>query len=211
MNRFGWLLLFVSLGLNLGLGWRLLNPSPEAPSAGPGDRWSEHREGEGQRGGRGRGGGRYGQRCEFLRPAPGDTSAWRQMMERRLERITSRLDLTPEQVASFRVTHRDAATRFRKQRMEIENAEKKLFDLAARVPVPADSVRVAVRDLGRRRALLDSLVTEAMLRELDSLDPEQRRLYLQILPWSRGGGGPDERSGHHGSGDPGRSPGFCGE
>ena len=109
-------------------------------------------------------------------------------MGRRLERITRRLDLDPQQVESFRATHQEASSRFRDQRLRVETAENRLFELASRSPVEPDSIRTAVGELGHRRSLLDSLVTEAMLKELESLDPGQRELYLRILPWSRPGG-----------------------
>ncbi|MBU8871038.1 MAG: periplasmic heavy metal sensor [Gemmatimonadales bacterium] len=192
MKRFGWLILLVSLGLNLGLGWRLMNQLGSQPAewCGP---WDQGSEGRSWRRGRADGEGGSGRsfsgqrRGDFFRPAPGDSGAWREIMERRLERITRRLDLDPSQVKSFRVTHGEAAARFREQRQLVEEAESYMFGLASRSPVEPDSIRVAVRNLGRRRALLDSLVTEAMLRELDSLNPDQRELYLRILPWSRSG------------------------
>jgi hypothetical protein len=55
--------------------------------------------------------------------------------------------------------------------------------------VEPDSIRSAVRELTGRKAVLDSLVTETMLQELDSLNPQQRERYLRILPWSRAGAG----------------------
>ena len=192
MKRFAWLILLISVGLNLGLGWRLLNRyrAPAAESWGSLDNGSEGcswRQGRAGRDGRS-GGGMIGQRRgNFFRPAPGDSGAWQEIMERRLIRITQRLDLDPEQVESFRVTHREAATRFRLERRRVQEAEDYMFHLASRSPVEPDSIRIAVRDLGRRKALLDSLVTEAMLKELDSLNPGQRELYLRILPWNRSG------------------------
>ena len=200
MKRFGWLILLVSLGLNLGLGWRLMNQlkSQSDEWSGPGGAGSEARSWrQGDARGEGRQGGRLSgkSRREFFRPAPGDSGAWKDVMERRLERITNRLELDPQQVESFRATHLEAASRFRRQRQLVETAENRLFDLASLSPVEPDSIRAAVGDLGRRRALLDSLVTEAMLKELESLNPGQRELYLQILPWSRVGG---VESGHHG-------------
>ena len=210
MKRIGWLILLISLGLNVGLGYRMLNHRGSQPEDWFGSRGADFRgEGlrdEGAQGrwwrqgkarGEGRSGGRFSghRRSDFFRPAPGDSGAWREVMEQRLERISRRLDLDPVQMESFRNTHRQAASRFRGQRLRVEKAESRLFELAARSPVEADSIRWSVRDLGRRKAQLDSLVTEAMLQELDSLNPEQRERYLRILPWSRARGG---ETGHPG-------------
>ena len=209
MKRIGWLILLISLGLNLGLGWRLMSQLRSQPAD-----WSEGRSWR-QGPGRGFGGPGGGipkqQRRNFFRPAPGDSGAWREVMATRLERITQRLDLNQRQVESFRATHLQAASRFRGQRILVEAAEDRLFALASGNPVEPDSIRAAVRDLGRRKARLDSLVTETMLKELDSLNPGQRELYLRILPWSRPGGvesGPPGRRQHHKS-EP--SPGINGE
>ena len=203
MKRIGWLILLISLGLNLGLGLRLMNRMNSdqgewSDSRGGGvlgkgfrDGGPEGRpwrQGRGENSGRPHGGFSGQRRGDFFRPASGDSGAWRVIMEQRLERITQRLNLDPLQVESFRATHLQAGSRFRIQRLEIETAEERLFALASRNPVEPDSIRAAVQDLGRRKAVLDSLVTEAMLKELDSLNPEQRGLYLRILPWSRPGG-----------------------
>ena len=201
MKRFGWLILLISLGLYLGLGWRILNQlgnqradgGPSYNSDASGRPWGKGRAGEGGRSGMNLSDKRRG---DFFRPAPGDSGAWREVMERRLERITRRLDLSPSQVESFRITHREAAIQFRNHRRQVEAAEDYMFSLASRSPVEPDSIRAAVRDLGHRRSLLDSLVTEAMLKELDSLNPGQREMYLRILPWSRSGGVESGRSGY---------------
>ena len=78
MKRFAWLILLISVGLNLGLGWRLLNRyrAPAAESWGSLDNGSEGcswRQGRAGRDGRS-GGGMIGQRRgNLFRPAPGDS------------------------------------------------------------------------------------------------------------------------------------------
>lgn len=198
MKRFGWLVLLVSLGLNLGLGWRLFSEARSRPGSEVSQRGlggGDHPLRTGRHGGEGKSGRglSWERRSDFFRPAPGDSGAWCKIMEHRLERITEKLELDPEQVKSFRATQRDAAARFRDQRRLVEAAEGRLHALAATSAVQPDSIRAAVRELSARKALLDSLVTETMLRELESLSTEQRERYLQILPWSRSGAGGDGR------------------
>lgn len=195
MKRIAWLVLLVSLGLNLGLGWRLMG---ELRNDGADYGEAEGRTGRGGRSaGQGRGHSDGTGKGDSFRPAPGDSGAWRQVMDRRLERVARRLELDPAQVETFQSTHRQAASRFRSQRLQVAEAESRLSELVSSSPVQPDSIRAAVRELGRRKARLDSLVTETMLRELDSLNPDQQQLYLRILPWSQSRGG---EQGHRGRG-----------
>lgn len=194
MKRYVWLLLLISLGFNIGLGWRLVRQHQQAE-----DQWTQGWRGDrdGHPRWMDREGGRRGEgrRERFQRPAPGDTTAWREVMNHRIARMARKLELTPEQIESFRAAFEESAVRFRSRRARIEQLEKKLRDLSQASPVQPDSIRATIHALSHARTSLDSLVTESMLKELDSLAPEQRGQYLRMLPWSQigRGGGPGSK------------------
>lgn len=193
MKRIGWLVLLISLGLNLGLGYRLLNhPRPwgEPPARewgqGPGrgaDQGPLHGEGPGPE----------------MATDESDSTQWRRIMAGRLKRVAERLELTPEQLAVFQTTHRDNAAGLLAQRRLVEEARSRLQTVVAAGEAQPDSVRQAIREVGHRQAVLDSLITETMLLEMDVLTQEQRARYLQILPGLRGSapGRSSGRNGHH--------------
>lgn len=159
----GWMfLLLISLGLNLGLASRLVRPGQEAALPGPG------------------GGAGGGPRWE--RPAPGDTTAWRQFMGRRVDHLAERLELSPEQVVHFRETHRATGQAMRLKRREVSQARKMLGELMAAETIDRPAVRRAMAEMGRRQVAMDSLAAETLLGELDILDPDQRVRYLDFLP-----------------------------
>lgn len=188
MKRYVWLLLLISLGLNVGLGWRLVSQSRQAETEQRDGRFGDR---SGRPGGMGRDGGGFGGegRDGFERPAPGDSVAWGRIMDHRIERMARRLDLEPEQVESFRRAIQENRGKFRSRRARIRRLEERLTDLTLATPVNPDSIRTALHELGQFRSSLDSLVTEAMLAELDSLTPEQRKEYLRLMPWSQSGKG----------------------
>lgn len=207
MKRFVWLLLLLSLGLNLGLGWRLVS---RTGSDGLPDR--PRFEQDGPRRGRGPGseaGGR-GFR-DGTRPARGDSLAWRSLMDERLERIAARLELDEEQYAAFREAQLSGMRDFERLRLRVEEAKRRLFALSAADDLEPQAIRDAVAEVRLYRTSLDSLVTETMLKEMGTLDPEQRRRYLAIIPWSKLAGGPDRPGGpggrdHRGFRGPGEGP-----
>jgi Spy/CpxP family protein refolding chaperone len=210
MSRLGWFVLLVSLGINLGLGFRLfLDPSREsgARKERPAreKQWKPGRESGGERSwamhrGRGRWLGQDG------RPALSDTSRMRLMMEFRMEALSQRLELTDEQRASFEELHLNWGRSIIAQRVKVEEARERMFELMISSAPPTDDIRRLVRDTGRQVALLDSLITETVLKEMDYLTPEQRTRYLKFLPgmdelgpggrrggFGRPGGGPREK------------------
>lgn len=188
MKRFWIFVLLVSVGLNLGLGWRLIRQRTQLADrtayesggwgrGGGRDGNGSDRRGDGPRDGRGGGHGR------FL-DAPEDSAQAARMMERRLERLSRRLGLDPAQKESFLAAHREAAPRLWAHRSRITAKRRKLQELVMRPTVQPDSVWAAMRDMGRCQAELDSLATAGLLRELGSLDPRQREIYLQMMPWA---------------------------
>lgn len=103
-------------------------------------------------------------------------------MEGRLNRVARRLELTPEQLAVFKSTHQENAAGFLAQRRMVNEAQDRLHSLIIEGTVDPDSVRLAIRAVGRQQAVLDSLITESILGEMEVLNPDQRTQYLQILP-----------------------------
>lgn len=188
MKRLGWLVLLISLGLNLGLGYRLLNPPRpwDGPLAPPWGEGPGHGPADGPPRGEGPG--------SELAVDQGDSTQWRRIMAGRLRRVAERLELTPAQLDVFRATHQENAAGLLAQRHLVEDARARLQAMVAAGEAPPDSVRQAIREVGRSQALLDSLITETMLLEMEVLTPDQRARYLQILPGLRGSA-------------PGRSPG----
>ena len=178
MKRFGWLVLLVSLGVNLGLGYRLLSPPVPADDS----TWNFAEGKEHPRSGqysRGRRGGGPDDHAGF---STRDSSQWRRIMSSRLERIAQRLELTPEQVATFRTTHQSNAPVLLAQRLKVDQTRDHLRAVIAGGAMDADLVRLAARDMASQQARLDSLITETMLLEMKILNSEQRAQYLQILP-----------------------------
>ncbi len=169
----GWMfLLLISIGLNLGLGLRLVRLGHPAALPGPGEaEW------------RGRGGSRW------ERPAPNDTTAWRQFMGRRLEHLADRLDLRPEQVESLQSAQTTTRRQMRQKRRELFQVRTRLGKLMAAETIDRQAVRRAMVEMGRHQVEMDSLAAETMLGELELLDPAQRVRYLDFLP-DRTGRGP---------------------
>ncbi len=175
----GWMfLLLISLGLNLGLGLRLVRLDQPATEFGPGSPgWSGR-------------GGLHGQR-----PAPGDTTAWRRFMGRRLDHLADQLDLRPDQMANFREAQGSPGRPLRQKRRELGQARLRLRELMTEEVIDRAAVRRAMKAMGRQQAEMDSLVAETVLGELEFLDPDQRLRYLDFLPDRAGRG-----SGHGGRG-----------
>lgn len=162
MNRLLRLLLLVSLGLNLGLGWAVMKEGdarrgrPDRTAAGRA--WRE-------------------------RPAPDDTAAWRRVMDHRLERLAVMLDLAPGQADSLQGLQLRNGPLVRLARQRVEDRRE-----AVRNAVDAgdfgqgDGVRDALRSLRRAQADLDSLTQEFLMEEFAVLTPAQRARYVEILP-----------------------------
>lgn len=175
MNRVLRLVLLVSLGLNLGLGWAVLRgrEATDGPPPQAGHRWRE-------------------------RPAPADSAAWRRMMEHRLERLAARLDLAPDQSARLRALQEANGPLVRAGRDRIEAARQAVRRAADGGAFDDARVREALRGLRRAQADLDSLTQEFLLQECAVMNEGQRARYLELLPldpWRSarpdGPGGPD--------------------
>jgi Spy/CpxP family protein refolding chaperone len=160
----GWiLLLLLSAGLNLGLGYALLTQdtsdwdAPPARQTGgwdPGARWADH-----------------------------DSATWAEMARHRFRRLADRLDLSEEQQEPFRRIKRETFPRIRQGRQEVRRQRGLFHTACLAAEVDPDEIMKRARQLSAAQARLDSLVTSALLAELVLLEPEQRRRYLQMMPW----------------------------
>ena len=174
----GWLLvLLVSLGLNLGLGLRQWQIRQEAP-ARPGDQKHHRMENSG-------------------RPAHAfpDSGRWGDFARQRLQRMAERLDLSPEQITLLADAQETRGRLLHENRRQVENLRRSLHGLMQVEPVDEARVRAAIADLSRRQASLDSLAAEALLQEMQILEPNQRIRYLRMLPLQGGAMGPGGRRG----------------
>lgn len=180
MKRAWMLILLVSLGLNVGLAIQVFTRSDEGDG-----RHGAHHRGE--------------RRMEGRRwPAPGDTTAWRKVGHKRLERVRRTLDLSDEQAVAFRANQERAMALLGGKRREIEMVKGRIRAIMAAETIDREAVRSAHSELGLKQAEFDSLVTEFVLDDLQILDPDQREAYLRIHPYGVG-----ERSGRHSRGERG--------
>ena len=174
MSRVVRVLLLVSLGLNVGLGWTALRALRDGPPRAP---LTEHA----WRG----------------RPAADDTAAWRRMMHHRVERLSSLLDLSPEQAARLQQRQATNGPLVRARQERIEAARRQVRTAAGVDSFDPAAVRAALIGLRRAQADLDSLTQEFLLQEFTVMDGSQRERYLELLPldpW-RGSGPGGHRTG----------------
>lgn len=174
MKRLLVLALLISLGLNLGLAWRLRQaPGPdERPARSSGSR---------------------------LSTAAGDTQAWRERMDRRFTHLARKLNLDDDQQAAFARHRRQVETDVRARTTVLESCREALRAEAERRPPDPAAVTAALAAVGRAEAALDSLVAVNLRTELEMLDPEQQAQLLRMLPFERLGAG--SGYGHGGRGE----------
>lgn len=188
MRRGWWLLLLLSVGLNLGLVWTIRQQAGTAP---------------GQR------------EREFGSPrgaGAADSTAWAELAERRHRMLVEHLGLAPDRARELDRVHADWMPRIHTWRREVERRRLALGEAYREPGLPDSLVWDRLDRLSRAQAGLDSVVTSALLAELRVLTPEERDRYLRLMPWERrhGGGrdhGPGRGRGHR----PGRGPGPGGE
>ena len=179
MKRIWILILLVSLGLNVGLGARLMKEEPR-------DRRGIHSP-------RDRGAGRFQGRW-----ADRDSMERREMFARRIDRMANVLGLEPEQREVFDRVHLETGRILMRKRLVISEKRDLLHDLVTSEVVDQEGIRRAIAELGREQAVLDSLVAETVLQEMEVLTPDQRARYLEML--SFGMDGPGGRRGRGGQG-----------
>jgi len=189
MKRGWWLLLVLSLGLNLGLALAALRDRDRPPVlAGPGP---------------GPGMAAPGEPGEppFAPGGPGPEGAppAEDPLARRLAAMAAEVGIPPETVARMVEIRQQSLAQVTEERLRVRQERRALHEAFAAAVLDTGRIRARLRGLARAQGRVDSLVTEAMLRELSLLTPAQRAAYLDAMPWGRGGsrdgGG---RTGHHG-------------
>lgn len=185
MKRWVFLILAISVGLNLGLGIHLLRSGGADPRHGrtDGDResWRSGRE-----------------RTE--RTPAEEEERRRAFLERRFERLAEELALTDEQRATFREVHEEYLPRIFENR-DVAHARRDTLMLRLQGAGTKEEVQQIMGERAEMQRAIDSLVVEAMFRQMSALDAEQRAKYLAQFPWGRELGDPS-----HGPG-PGRGRG----
>lgn len=173
MKRGLWILLVVSIALNVGfvsgaiVHWSDVHRAPPPPSIEPGP---------------------------FHRPGQRPMGLMRQWPQRRVDRLSRALDLTPEQEAQLRASLEELREAIR-ARSEDLLRERTLMRKAL-LEEDRETVHRQARMVNMLQAQLDSLVAEAMLREGAIFTPEQRRKIHEMEwgPETMGPGRMNERS-----------------
>lgn len=160
MKKTWMFVLLLSLGCNLGLGYRLWqSQNPHILS---------HSETSGKFG-----------------PSRPD-SLWRDnMIDRRLQHMTKALHLRPGQVVAMKAIQFSGGEKIRARGRRLKELRDGLRDLLLDQPANPKRLRAAMHRMGREQAELDSMVTETVLDELKILDEDQREAYLDMLPMGR--------------------------
>lgn len=178
----GWtIVLLVSLGLNLGLGLQLLLTGA----------WSDRSPAEHQ--------------PAVALPSPElpddelapDPQQIERLLQRRLDRLSARLDLSPAQRDALWDVHRHRGGQVFARRQELQRARDALQELYATGEPPLADAQAMQRRISTLQAALDSVVVEIMHHERAILTPQQRQEYRGFFTPMRGGRG--EHPGRPGS------------
>lgn len=162
MKRVLLLILFVSLGLNVGLGLTLWTERGHDRHPPFEKRWDRERP----EGGPGR-----------------DRDFGPEMLERKIRFMTKRLALDDQQRQEYRQIQEAASSAFVAQILRVREARQRLREQVQRPN--SDELRVRIAEVGHEQTCLDSLVTEVMFQEMKLLNNDQRARYLELLPQSR--------------------------
>lgn len=166
MKRGWFLLLALSLGLNAGLLYVSLS--------GSGDPQKEPRSSGGARPPHAPRGEHPGD------PQPMDPA---RLIDEHLGRMTDVVGLDRPQQESIRALLEQSVPQITDQRMAVDAARRKLGELFSNEDLDSEAYRAATREIHRAQFRLDSLVSEAILKEASVLDHPQRELYLRTMPW----------------------------
>jgi hypothetical protein len=168
MTRIWFLVLALSLGLNVGLLYVELTHrdgerGPEhRPIAG-----DEQKSPEGSRG---------------TQP-PRTPDDFESVIRSHLDRMTRDLHLDPGQRSAISSVHESWLPRITAVRREMETLRREVAGQYAQPDLDPATFRVLVRQLSHTQARLDSLVSEAILGEASVLTFDQRERYLRQAPW----------------------------
>ncbi len=177
MSRWWLLLLVLSLGLNTGLLWRVLERRPE-PLPPP------------EQAARGR--------------AEGGVE-WEKRAEARHRRLADRIGLDPLRRARFLDIRREAVPTLLSLRQDVREARHELHGVLREAPSDTQRLHSCLARLAAAQGRVDSLVVSNMRRELGLLEPREREIYLSAMPWE-GDHGPPARGLGPRRTPPGRDP-----
>jgi Spy/CpxP family protein refolding chaperone len=115
--------------------------------------------------------------------APFDGEA---LVERHLERMVERLELTDDQRTEIGTLLRETLPVMMEHRDALEAARDRLSQSYAAPALDDAAFRAAAAEVKAAQGALDSLTADVMLREAGILTPEQREENSRRLPWKRG-------------------------
>jgi Spy/CpxP family protein refolding chaperone len=190
LRRWLVILLLASFGLNLGLGYRLVDVSRDRTATETTRAAGEAVEVRGRA---------SRSRQPGLGPSLADTAAWDRRAQRRLERMQRSLDLDPEDAAALARVHHESARRVRDLGRQLHRRREDLHGLLWGAESDPERIRAAASALATVQSRLDSAVVEGFLAELAVIPPPQRERYLGLIPWQRWGAMPGHgpsRRGH---------------
>ena len=174
MKRLPFLILALSLGLNAGLIYVSLS-----------DRDAKHP--------RAPAGGRP------VHDHPRDPEA---LVAQHVQRMSDDLELSSEQQDTITARVLRWMPAILTQQRRVGDLRRSIIDLYVDEELDPGRFHVAVAQLSRAQARLDSLATAAMIGEAQVLTSEQRTRYVHHMPWGRPHGVPGMRAG-----TPGPHPG----
>ncbi len=180
MKKTWMLVLLISLGLNLGMGFRLWRDrAPQVPEvttlAPAGD-------------------------ADGMRPGPPDSLWVKTMITRRMRHMTAALSLRPDQVEAMQKIQQQRGDWIRNRGRRMDGLRARIRSLLSKPTADPAQVRALIHEMGSKQTQLDSLVTETIMGELAILDPDQREMYLRMLPFERQRFGESGRKSRRGPG-----------
>ena len=137
-------------------------------------------------------------------PRPGGTPPTpEQMVEKRLERLTTLLSLTPSQVTTIKALYTAEAAAVAALRTPMETAHTALRN-AVNSNAPEPQIDSAAAQVGTLQGQMTAIHSKTQAKFLATLTAEQKAK-LDTLGEGRGPGGPGGFGGHRGPGGPGFS------
>jgi len=97
--------------------------------------------------------------------------------EKPLEQDTSSIDFSPQ----IRNGRRGFGNRIRPERMRIQEEQDKLVELLMQEPPDRKKINEALEKVNKAQARVKQMVLEQILKEIQGLSPEQRKLYLSRI------------------------------
>jgi len=195
MKRGWFLLLALSLGLNAGLLYRTLSahdlslPSRDAERGTAALDRSNPEDFAAQPAGVPIGGpppgGAFPSGCPPCVDGPGSPGPCDLLLQNRMQRMASALDLDDTQQTEARAILAEMLPRILAERDRVQRIRVLLHDEYLQPRVAESRVRALVGELAAAQGRLDSLTAETILRESAVLGPDQRLSYFRSMPWER--------------------------